>query len=332
MVIVTGATGFIGRRVVPLARDYFPSEEIVCLIKENLNDWEKRGEKIIKNSKVKIIEADIRDYNNLKNMLRFPRLLIHLAATTDTSELDYSCNDIGTKNLYKSFGKLGPKTHVIYTGTTAIMAGRKDCSKHFDESSKPQPTNEYGRTKLNAEEFLIEKCKKDKFRLTIARLTTVYGNDPRRNSLFDMMKKMVLKKSLEARLNWPGLTGLIHVSDVASAILMLSLKPPQPGKPQTMILNSELLAFTDIIKLIHQALGINYHPVKLPMLFWKTLSKTRPLIYASEKLLPSKIYHMFWRISLIVDNVIYCQNGKFLEKLPKLKLQTLQNTIKEVIR
>lgn len=332
MIIATGATGFIGRRVVPLLRKKFPSEKIVCLINNNLNSWEKKGEKMIQKSKAKIIEADIKNCNNLKNIPKLPRLLIHLAAVTDTSQSDYSCNNIGTKNLYKSLGKLGPKNHIIYTGTTAIMAGRKNCSKPFNEGSKPEPTNGYGRSKLDAEKFLIEKCKKNKFRLTIVRLTTVYGSDPRNNSLFNMMKKMVLKKSFFTRLNWPGLTGLIHVNDVSTAILMLSKKPPLPGKPQTIILNSELMTLADISRLLHQSLGINYNPINLPNFFWKLLSKIRPLIYSLEKLLPAKIYNPLWRASLIVDNAIYCRNDKFKGKLPKIELQTLQNTVKEVTR
>lgn len=331
MILITGATGFIGRRVVPLTRKYFTTEEIICLIKDNPNSWDKRGKKIIEKSKIKLFEINLVNNKSLENIPKSPRLLIHLAAVTDTSESDYSCNDIGTKNLYQALGKLGPENHIIYTGTTAIMAGRKDCSKPFDENSKPSPTNEYGRTKLKAEEFLIEKCKKDKFRLTIARLTTVYGPNPRKNSLFDMMKKLVLKKSPLARLNWPGLTGLIHVDDVSSAILMLSKKPPLPGKPQIIILNTELTTLTDISQLIHQALGMKYNPIKFPKLFWRVFSKMRPLIYMSEKLLPSKIYNMLWRAGLIVDNVIYCRNNKFLKTLPKIKLKTLNQNIQEIV-
>ncbi len=331
MIIITGATGYIGRRVVNRGLKYFNAAEIFCLVNPNLNQWEKEAQKKLSKSKIKFKEADLVTQEGLRNLPRSPKLVIHLAAATDTSASDYRCNDHGTKNLYRTLKKLGPSSHLIYTGTTAIMAGRKNCSQAFDETSEAYPTNEYGRTKFRAEKFLIDKCQKDRFRLTIVRLTTVYGSNPRKNSLFDMMKTLVVKKSILSRFNWPGLTGLIHVDDVSTAIWELSKIPPLPGKPQVIILNTEVMTLAQINKLIHQALKIKYKVLLLPSLFWKVCALTKPLIYRSEKFLPSQIYNLLWRATLVVDNVIYPQNEKFKKTLPSLKFKTLQNSIKEVV-
>ncbi len=328
MIVITGATGFIGRRVVPLFAKNSPNQEIVCFVKNHLNPWEQKAEEVIRRLKLKMIRGNLVSGEGLNQLPLSPGLVIHLAAVTDTSESNYQCNDLGTKNLYKSLGKLGSRNHLIYTSTTAVMAGRNNCSLPFDENSQPKPTNEYGRSKLNAEKFLIEKCKKDKFRLTIVRLTTVYGSDPRKNSLFDMMKNLAIKKSLLSRFNWPGLTGLVHVDDVASWIFKLSKKPPKPGEVDLYIFNSELITLAQISKEVHRKLNLEYRAINLPNFFWRLAAASRPSIYSLEKFLPSSIYNLLWRASLIVDNVIYCKNDKvkniFLNSKPHLLKDSLE--------
>ena len=113
MIVVSGATGFIGRRVVgELVKKNRP-EGILCLVWKKNNHREQAGRKWLRRVGVKLKEIDLLDKRSLTDLPQSPRLVFHLAATTDTALADHSCNDIGTINLVEALGP-SKKTHFVY--------------------------------------------------------------------------------------------------------------------------------------------------------------------------------------------------------------------------
>lgn len=330
-IIITGADGFIGQHLAPLVAKQFGTKPLLCLVGNSKTELEKRGIKILKKNRIKYISVDLVTKKNFRKIPKSPKLIVHLAANTDTSTSDHKVNDIGTKNLFSVLKLTGPKTHILYTSTTVLYSGRKDTRHPISEEDLPHPTNEYGRTKFAAEEFLKTACRENKIPLTILKINTVFGNDPRKHKLFASLQTLVLKKSIIARLNWPGLTSIVHVDDVSKIILKLSKNPPDPLKPQTFIIYSENLTLSQISKLMHKQLGVKYLPFKLPKIFWIIMSFFRPLIPITEKFLPSHIYNIAWRFSLIISNVIYCKSDKLFNKFPDWKPLKLKDTIKDTL-
>ena len=332
MVIITGSTSFIGRNVPPLLLKHFKKSEILSLC------WNKDEEVGVKNRKkleragfpIKFVDLVTKD--GLKNIPRSPEIIIHMAANTDTSSSDHKVNDFGTKNLIKSLGKLGPKTHIIYTSTTTFLGGRKNCSQPLDETSKEFPTNEYGRSKLRAEKYLISECKKRKFRLTILRLNTVYGPDSRPKSMFKILPEQIRRGSLFTRLNWPGKTSIVHVDDVTQAIIYFCKnKIPKPGVSQIFILTGESLTMADISKIMHREMEIKYMPINLPSVFWQTAKFGRKFIPNLESILPHFLYNPFWRASLIIDNALWFETQNIGNVMPTWKPKLLQQTVNKLV-
>lgn len=321
MVIITGANGFVGQHLVPLAKRYFGASNILCLVTKTIKEkpLEDNGLKILKENDLETLEVDLVTGKNLDKLPKKPRLVIHLAANTDTSKPDHRANDLGTKNLIMAIGPLDKNTHIIYTGTTVLYSGRLDCSKPITELTKPVPTNEYGRSKLRAENFLKEQSKLQGFPLTVLKLNTIYGGDPRSYKMFKVLKKNILARKLTTRLNWPGKTAIIHVKDVVSAILMFSKKTPKIGKQETYILSAENLTMAQISKIMHKKMGIEYRQINLPKFLWKALSLSRIVIPLFERITPLPIYNLSWRFGLIVDNVIWCKTDMVSKALPNWK-------------
>lgn len=310
MIIVTGATGFIGRNLIKKLVTKYSRKEIVVLVKNDAPQKEREGFNLINKLKLKHILLDLKTGAGLPEFETQPELVIHMAANTHTDEPDQDVNFLGTINLIKSLKKIGPKTHFIYFGTTAIMAGRKNCTKAFDENAKPSPTNEYGRTKLRSEEYVKKMVKRLHFRLTIVRLPTVYGKGARKDSFFDFITKNIKKNSIFTRLNWPGKTSLVYVEDVVNATLLITKKQPKPGSLQTLILSSDSPMMSEILSLSYKTLGVLYKPVNLPKYFWTIASYMRFPIFRLEKFIPSNIYNLLWRATLVTTNVIYCESSK----------------------
>lgn len=99
-IIVTGAAGFVGRRLVKKLSRAYPPKNILCLIKEINEAKDQKGIKVIKKLGLKTKKADLVSGKGLGNLPKKPQLIIHLAAETDTSKSDHRVNDVGVKNLY----------------------------------------------------------------------------------------------------------------------------------------------------------------------------------------------------------------------------------------
>ena len=284
MILITGVNGFIGSHLTPLIRRKYKNEEIFCLNQPKF---------------------DLVTGKNLDKIPQNPRLIIHLAAATDTAKSDQKCNNIGTQNLIDHLPKIGPKTHFIFTSSQAIFSGRADTQKPIDDKVRPCQNNRYGKTKLEAEKILLEAAKKQKFKLTIIKLPTVWGENPRKNSFLNFLRKMVDLNSLFSRLNWPGKVGLINVDDAAEFILKTVSSVPQ--KTKIISIAAQNLTLAEIFEKITREKGKNYKQIKVPGFVWSLAKILRPYMKYFEPILSANIYNYFWRASIVVDSPLWCK-------------------------
>lgn len=281
MILITGASGFIGKKLLPLIKQKYPGEKVFILDAKKHDLATGKGlEKIPKNS----------------------RLIFHLAAATDTSKRNQKCNDIGTRNLLKALPGLGPDTHFIFTSSQAIFSDRRDTRKPIDNNTEPYTNNKYGKTKLEAEKILITESKKRGFKLTIIRLPTVWGENPRKNSFLNFLRKLVDKKSLFARLDWPGKVALVNVDDAVKFILKSSQM-----SPQMISIAAENLTLAEIFEKISISKNKKYKQIEVPKFVWGLAKKLRPYLKYFEPILPIKIFNYFWRASIVVDSPLSCK-------------------------
>lgn len=330
-IIVTGATGFVGKRLVVKLIQNFPKENILCLVRNTNTPFENEGRKKLKKLKIAFKEVDLVSGAGLKKLPKNPELIIHLAANTDTSSSDHRVNDEGVRNLYNSIGPLNKRAHFIHIGTMINVAGRTNCKNPIDEESRDLPTNEYTRTKLRGEQFLVEKCIEDKFALTVLRPNTIYGKGVRKNSLFDMVKSFILKDSIVTKINWPGKSAYIHVDDVVKAVIFFSRKKAISGKPDKYLLYAENLSIADVSKILHKEMKIKYNPLKLPEFFWNIIKKFRIFIPYTESILGAPLYNNFWRFGLIIDDVVRCKTDKINKVYKSWHPKILKDTVGDVI-
>ncbi|MEO8664076.1 MAG: NAD(P)-dependent oxidoreductase [Ignavibacteria bacterium] len=319
-IIVTGATGFIGRNLIPELIKIFPKETILCLIRDKPNELEITGRKILEKYDIRTKEIDLTSGRGLNELPENPKLIIHLGASTESGDKDHNCNDIGTKNLLEAFSPLNPELKIIFTSTAAVYSGRKDVKKPIDENTELAPSNEYGRSKVRTEKIFHEYTSKFGFSTVILRLGTVWGKSTRRKGIFDSLKNLICTRSFITRLNWPGKTSLVSVNDVVNVILFFALE--KSGKlVRTYVVSHEGLTVSDISKVLHYNLKINYEPINIKPFFWITLGSLLKRSHFFDKILPSKLYNFFWRLNLIVNDTLYCKPDEIKEKLPELNLK-----------
>lgn len=283
MILITGATGFIGKKLLEKVKREYKNEKVCALSRSECNLVTRDGiDKLPKN----------------------PRIIFHLAGATDTSKRDQKCNIIGTKNLLNALPGIGPDTHIIYTSSQVVFSDRKDTDSPITENTKAKINNRYGKSKLEAERFLKESARKRKFKLTIVRLPTVWGENPRKNAFLNFLKIYVAKKSVFTRLNWPGKVALVNVEDAADFILKSADK-----SAKTIAIATENLTLAEIFEKLIKSKGGEYRQIRVPSFIWNTAKNLKPYMKYFEPILPAKIYNYFWRASIVIDSPLWCKEN-----------------------
>lgn len=176
-IVITGALGHIGSRLVRDLPVAFPGTQIIMI--DNLVT-QRYGSlfDLPKNGKYKFIGADILDID-LKKILMPKDIVIHLAAITDaarsfenqeevervnytaTVKLAHACVDVGCSLIY-------PSTTSVY-GTTKKLVD-ENCPK-----SDLKPQSPYAESKLKSEEYLKKLGKKKGLKFVTCRFGTITG-------------------------------------------------------------------------------------------------------------------------------------------------------------
>jgi len=159
-ILVTGASGLLGNKVIKLALKR--GHEVYSIYKEHPISIGKS------------IKLDITSYRELHDVISRikPDVIIHTAAYTDVDgcemnkDLAWKVNAEATKHIAIISAKVS--SYLIYISTDYVFDGSKGL---YSEEDIPNPISYYGYTKLKGEEFVREYAKE----WCIARTSVIYG-------------------------------------------------------------------------------------------------------------------------------------------------------------
>lgn len=308
MILVTGATGLVGRRLIQQLVQTVDRKDILCLVHKNNFSFEKTGREMIESLGIRYLEVDLVTGEGLENVPRSPVKVFHLASITDTSVLDHSINDLGTRNLLEAIQPVRPEMHWIFTSSIAVYDNRGDFSVPGTETTdlKQPPAHEYGRKKLAAEEYLRGMAREFGFRLSIVRVCGVYGEGVRKDGLFNSIQNLVRRRSFLSRLNWPGRISVIFVEDMARFLINVAKQLPAAGQSVLYVPSVESLSLAQMSESIHRAYGLSYRPIRIPVLFWKAAAWFAKKKKYAERLFPHKMYNRIWQVCILVNDEYWC--------------------------
>jgi nucleoside-diphosphate-sugar epimerase len=179
-VLVTGGAGYIGSVLVRLLlnKGYF----VRVLDKLNFG-----GESLIEcfnNSNFEFVKGDVRNIKDVKKAMNNIDYVVHLAAIVGDPacakepNLAKEVNVEGSKLLYKIANENSVKKFV-FASTCSNYGKMKDSSAYVDENSELRPVSLYAETKVEIENYLLNKNKNSITKPTCLRFSTVYGISPR---------------------------------------------------------------------------------------------------------------------------------------------------------
>lgn len=211
-ILLTGATGFVGKRAIDILGDV---HNIVCIGRTNPN-----------NTKVEFVEGDITDGYLLKKIAAryaegFFDAIVHLAAyvprTKDADVLSdaHAVNIQGTVNIIDSFDG---KFKKLIVGSSAEVYDLSDLHGLITESSAVSPLSYYGATKVGGEYISLAYGKKNNIPVAIMRFSVMYGaNDPIARALPNFIRRAVADEPIDVY-GGDTLRDYIHVDDVVASI------------------------------------------------------------------------------------------------------------------
>jgi nucleoside-diphosphate-sugar epimerase len=252
-VLVTGAAGRIGRHLVPaLLRS---RDEVRVLVKD----------KMVKDENVEVFYGDLLNKESIEKAVKGVDVIFHLAAIVDYSapkNIMFNTNVVGTKNLLEvSKGK-----KFIYLSSTAVM-GNKFRELPLNEQTPCNPSNFYGKTKLEAEKLVKEAGG------IIIRSTDVFG--PGFKEGYEYILSGLYNGELPIIGDGKNFIQWIHVKDLVQA-LVLAKDMGKPGQVY-IVAGKEIKTLKELWNLLCKYLDVEPPKKNVSKFIAKTLAHSKSL-------------------------------------------------------
>jgi nucleoside-diphosphate-sugar epimerase len=263
-VLVTGASGFIASHLFPILHQQ--NWGIFAAVRKDF------PQPLF--SSVRMINiGDIDGETNWHPALQGIDAIIHLAARAHilednipNPETEFDrVNTEGTANLVKQAIEAGVK-HFVFISSIGAMATLSN--NLLTESSSCQPDTPYGRSKLKAEQALIDLARDSKMTWTILRPTLVYGEGNPGN-----MERLMKLVKLGLPLPFGALKNrrsFVFVGNLVDAIATC-LNHPQAACQTFIVSDGQDLSTPELVSLIARQMGRPCHLLPVPLGLLKLL-------------------------------------------------------------
>ena len=218
-IIITGALGYIGTELCKLYSGFSWKYEVVGIdnrfVSERVNELKRR--------KIKFIQADILNHDDIKQYIQRADVVHHLAGITDVAyvkkdsdkQRDEKIKKVaieGTENVLKSMNE---NATIVFPSTHVVFEGLKEPKKDIDETEKTSTFLAYSSSKVENENQIIKSGKK----YAIFRLGSVYGfsTDTMRINIMPNLFSKIASQNGKLKLFGGGiqLKSLVPLIDVA---------------------------------------------------------------------------------------------------------------------
>lgn len=200
MVLVTGAPGWLGTRLVrvlveglpdmPELASRYSEDHIRCLVLKGIDTEVLRDI----SPDIELVEGDVRDEASLEPFFEDAEgaTLFHLVGIIHPERVRdfYEINTEGVRNVLNAAIEAGVKRAIVVSSNSPT--GCNPNNEHlFDESSPYNPYMNYGKSKKLAEDIVNEVYQSGKIETVIIRPCWFYGPDqpPRQTEFFTMIKE-----------------------------------------------------------------------------------------------------------------------------------------------
>jgi len=269
-ILVTGATGFIGRFLVNrLATN---DDRIICLVRQPVERYQK-----LNKANIELKRVDILDKKTLVKSIPEVELVYHLAgkvfARQKRGNPYYKVNTEGTKFLAQAVMNSSREyPRFIFLSSIAAVVGKN--YGVVDEDTLPNPITRYGKSKLEAENILLQYKRQYGLPVTIIRSPLVYGPGDHVFSRSTLLFKMV-KRGIRPLGDGNSLLSLCYIENLVAGLEMLRHIKTVPGDIY-FVADERPRPLNEWVEIIADAEGVSFPKIKIPNLLANILVKFGP--------------------------------------------------------
>lgn len=254
---ITGATGFIGKRLVRYHEEkgdivHILSRQSVCGGRKNTLYFQQDLSKC--------------DSSDLKEFLAGSDVVYHCAAELRDESKMHDINLLGTQKLFIAADSLGVRRWVQLSSVGVYGRPKGGI---VNESYTPNPQNEYERSKLEADVWLQTQSISSKVELVLLRPSTVFASDMPNQWLFQLIRAIQLGRffyigSKQTQLNY------VHADDVTQALILCGKSDQASGQ---IYIVSEQLDLEQFVGIVTKQFDCNKPSLVIPEILVRWLAK-----------------------------------------------------------
>jgi len=245
-ILVTGATGFVGRNLIPLL---IAQGHAVSVITRHANRVFTGCKPII---------GDLESLEDIKDAIDGNDVIIHLAGRThvlnekshDPYQAYAKINVKATQTLATLAAKNGVKRFIFLSSIK--VNGEETTEFTFNENDSPKPKDDYGKTKLEAERALAKVSENSDMEVVIIRPPLIYGKGVKAN-FKNLIKLCALKLPLPFGAIY-NKRSMIYIENLIDFIILCTTHP-QAANETFLISDDEDVSTTTLVRAIRKSLG-----------------------------------------------------------------------------
>lgn len=311
MILVTGATGFVGRHVVDALKKAGLPVRLLLL------EGEKHLAKDFPGAE--IVLGNLTNFEALDEAVAGVETIIHLASKNiDHGGTGFQkINVDGTRALCEKGSKAGVQKF-IYLSTVGVYGHGKH--SNADETMPVKADTDFSRSKAEAESIVLEHHRSDQMQGIILRHRFVYGKGDQH----------VIPRMIKAAVNYPFMIGggkakisFILADDLANIVLQFVQSATSIGEnPIYHVTDGNPIAYRDVIEIICKQYELLPPEHNLPFgLIYVPVWLKEKIFNIDPETTKSSISTM--RLKLVgLDNSF--SNAKLMQHFPDLKLTTFE--------
>lgn len=213
-VLVTGATGFIGRHLID-GLMAIPKFEVLGLGRHGA--WEFSGGRLIPSCSISKLALSDRD--SLISEFA-PTHVINLAGSKSTvgeaSDAETSAEFL--ENLFEIAMKCESVLRFVHVGSCEEYG---QAIRPYLESSNPEPTTRYGKSKFRSTQFLLAAAQQSDLEVVVVRPSVVYGPGQSMEMFIPYVLNSIAEHSRIKMTGGKQLRDFLHVEDLVAGLIAL---------------------------------------------------------------------------------------------------------------